>query len=974
MSENKRIEDINEILTEELAKRKLYVSNDKLEYLSKAVVQIYNRMNIGAAFNPNVIICAVDYETAYKFGYVLAEILEMFFPDICAEISEEELYGKKRIEKVRAESKVRIVRNFKAASPELLFDCLDKLEKDGWPQTVVLCTTTKDIEAIKDYNKQDYRLYNYMCGYKVFIPEVDESNIPELVFERLDREGYELTDGFKKKLDIYVRAVYQEASLSQKAFLEDLIHRIYQVHYQKLAEGMQLDESDVPYSEKAKKLEESELKELADSGRNDIPESKQEDKEDSSSHDEKREHQDINLIESLTINTDCETPSDTVNILITNVSKVSEKRRVKIYKDEESKLYNGEMTNEAPIKSIANRLGQKGEKLNAILFIESEEVRTGKISIGATTYSHIGYLKEKIEEFLGEYVKDTEFIDIEIKDEPSKDDVSTTVFEIYNKLLEMAEDNRNINIFIESNGGVRYVLTMLLSLTKTLENYYENVHIKEITSMVYDQNQNNDQNPTKIVNTKDVYDTAQITGIADEFVNYGRTNSLQRYVEGYLKDLTPDQRQDVQITLDKLKKISDDIQLCRSTLILDDFYGKNNLKSIIEEFTDKYKKKDIPAIISIFNHVLQLILNELNQTVYKDLKAVVVDEELKEDGANSVNLPQMIEWCLNKSFIQQALTFVAERLPLYLFVTGKISHNKNFSNKNIGNYEKHYYFIAHLQEFKDWVNKSRIDKILEMIEESGELKEIIPSEKWDSIRNYKGIPEAKITDDLIDIACKVTELIKEYRDLINKHRSFAAVSEDDLNRLFEKRFNKFKLNEEFHFSNQYTSTLHLALRGKCYDKDKKEKIVEISENLKSLEDIIVRTLHKIVSVAVDCSNSVYLAKAKEDYDALIEGLFIDEKLSDLFKYSELSNSLKIKYSEKQSEKFFIKDAFDSGHITSNMRYEDIQKLLYIYSVCKEQRNFSNHAYVSKDDRAVALNSECLKIVIKTLLRICESDN
>ena len=581
--------------------------------------------------------------------------------------------------------------------------------------------------------------------------------------------------------------------------------------------------------------------------------------------------------------------SDTINILITNVSTLSIRddgeiqNKTRVYKDEKGYIFSGKMTNEAPIKSIAYRLAKEGYRLDKILFIESDKVRKKEVLIENKEYSHVDYLKEKIRSFLGEgNKKHTEFIDVEIKDEPSKDDVSSTVFDIYKKLLEYIEPGKEIHIYIESNGGVRYVLTMLLSLTKTLENYYKNLHIMEITSMVFHPNSKEKQNhPVEIRNTKDVYNTAQITGIADEFLNYGRTNSLQRYINEYKDELTHEERADVDKVFSTLYKLADDIQLCRTAMILDDFYGDENLKSTIEAFCHKYDPA-ISSTISILVHLLQLILEDLNQTIYKDLNLEV------EKNPAIYYLPKTISWSLEKSFVQQSLTLCAERLPAYLLETGRIRLDQTLSSileeKDSQKFEKKYYFVAHFNEFVDELKKPGRKGLLQEIKKRNRLNRL-RDEDWNSIFKDFKLQDASYSADLSDLAEKVEKLCLDYMKLPSTFKEKA------LEDLFESHgFGKEALDAKVKISNKVTTSMRLALLG-MYEK---EGIVKVHENLVEKEQRIGKVLPVLVKIVLDQPEKASLLHEKKVYERMISELFAEDV--------ELKDNLIERYSSRQSQK------------------------------------------------------------------------
>ena len=948
-------------------KNSLFASPVDLDALKTAFIGLFNRMNGDKSFNANVLVCAADQDVSNQYGTILGEMLEKYYPDICLSVAESDFYYKLDNNDPRYESRrVLIVKNYEAASPDELYRKLSEIEMNEWLPAVILCTNTSSLDKLKEYELQDYRLFHYLCGYKVIIHDINESNIPELTFEMLENHGFKLTDDFRIKLNTYIKAVYPEAVLSGKAFSDDLVCRILQTHYHKINNDLTLDETDVPYSIKAKDLENAE----AHQDNNPIEDKANEKKtiENNQTVDHSTGSNDSEITK-LEINENIKITENTLNVLITNVSPVSVrdgKTQTRKYVDGDGNAFTGEMTNEAPIKSIAHRLGKDGYCLNKILFIESDKVKTKEVHLNNKDYTHIDYLKEKVDIFLGDYKERTEYVDIDIKDEPSKDDVSSTVFDIYNRLLGWTEEYKNVNIFIESNGGVRYVLTMLLSLTKTLENYYENVHISEITSMVLNRN------PVVIMNTKDVFDTAQITGIAEEFVNYGRISGLQHYIDGHKEGLKNDHVNEINVVLKKLNQTTDDLQLCRTAMILDDFYGNNNLKETIENFLKRYPDNNSNTTVTIFAHILKIILNELSQTIYRK------PYDMSEENP-AVYLPRAIEWCLNKSFVQQALTLSTEKLSEYLFVTKKIRLGKEFclilKDTNTGVYERNYYFFAHLQDFISKIKDSQINGALEHIK----AKNLLPFEDekdWQEIYITSQIPSSEISPTLSTIITEnLIKLINDYTGkILQKSVESSDLTETDLIEIFVANgFTAEDLNRNVQISNNVDKNpLGLTLRGNYINKDGRETT---HANLETLEDRIKKSLPKLVSMAIDKADLQIISKAKEDYDKIIDSLSYPPLIS---------LNLKNKFSKEQSKKFYVKSAINAGQIILNEdrgmnsnskepeNTEDrFQKLLYVYSLCKEQRNMSNHAHVPLEDEKVALNTENLKILIQKLLKLCE---
>lgn len=633
------------------------------------------------------------------------------------------------------------------------------------------------------------------------------------------------------------------------------------------------------------------------------------------------------------------------NIVITNVSPIrftdgtdgSEIERK--YVDAFGEIYTASMTNEAPIKSIIKRLADKGQILDKVICIASDMVRKKLVHPDYKDLTHNGLLEKKIEHYTLQYnFHKPIFEPIDISDEPDEKEVSKTIFDVTEILSkDRAESGRNVNIYIEANGGVRYVLTMLLSITKTLESYYDNIHIEEITSMVLNRE------PVQIMNTKSVYDTAQITGIVNEFILYGRINSLQRYMMERIaesSDMDDDAISDIEILLSKLSKISDDIQLCRTSMMLNDFYMNGGIRKDLLAFIAKYESSSISTVY-IFRHILKIILEEFDVTIYS---------EYREEKEIALYLPSVIEWCLNKEFIQQALTFCAERMPKYFIESGKIQLSSHmlqlYESRDPGEYEKEYFFITRMPEFFRQSTNSKINAVISYMQ--AKENTILSGEEWITTRKDTLFPDIDMSDRMKGIADNLILFCKEYKRNGNKPITVQA-----MDRILDKYgYQSLDTNTNIKISNNVSTSMSNALRG-VYVKDGKQLL---HPSLDTLNKRLVKVLPEMIRLRLDTGVTT------ECYDSILDDLFE--------KNAVLCNALKNRYSEKQSKKYYILEAIQTGYISSTLPPEQIQRLLYLYSLCKEQRNLSNHAYVSQENVEIAMNSKQLYIVIDTLLGMC----
>lgn len=384
-----------------------------------------------------------------------------------------------------------------------------------------------------------------------------------------------------------------------------------------------------------------------------------------------------------------------MNIMITNVStiflpKISNSKYS--LSDDPEVITDGVITNEAPIKLIMQELKKENDKLDEIIFIVSKkaarEIKEPSVEalqkmdkgqlelvgdvVGETAVS---YLKKKIQDAAVKYECDIpEMKEVSIKDEPDDKDVVKCIMKVQDRLLKKSEEvgeNGIVNVHIEANGGIRYVMVMLTSIMNVLESQYKNINLQNVFSTVYDSG----SFVNMVRNTKSTYISAQLVAAVNEFTNYGRISSLKNYFDmRHSMDNSKDtwlMWNDIDKCIEKLSEISEALQLCRSSVILELFYGKRDssefgINAILNKFKEEYKNSDF-ADAKIFSYVIDII-NKQYAYLYEN-----IDENDNKDAIN--NLPRVIKWCVDKDYIQQAITIYIEKMPEYYF------HNEYIDKK-----------------------------------------------------------------------------------------------------------------------------------------------------------------------------------------------------------------------------------------------------------------------------------------------------
>lgn len=644
---------------------------------------------------------------------------------------------------------------------------------------------------------------------------------------------------------------------------------------------------------------------------------------------------------------------NSVNIMITLVSKYSGKTNPDLYVDEACQEYQGIMTNEAPIESVMNHLNEAGSKLDTLILIESTSVKNEKHAgfgeYDCKTSDQI--LMERLEAWCASTKIDMPIsYVVDLADEPDASDAAKTVLCVYDKIKEyVSNPDQKVKIYAESNGGIRYVVMMLLSMLMSLESMHENLHIETVLSMVYGVT------PTRIVNQKSIYGTARLTGIVNEFINYGRISGLNKYMDEWKDDLQADEKTAIYEMIGKLAKLSEDIQLCRTAVILKDLYENGGIREEIRQYKRRNHEGETVGA-KIFSFLLDQIEKELEEPIYGGL----TNEKLQDDDDIIKYLPKVIKWCLDKEFVQQALTLCAERLPKYIVLSGNMNLSRHDMWQNFKydtKYEKNYELVTNLSSIFDGKNGMHLVEARQAVIYK---KIMVKCGRDIRLLSFMQSCEEMAGDQTAEIGYIPP---KEWEDIWNFAAEYLTNDNLDVDKMAQKhlkeKWSDWK-EKTVHLSSQKSTNVIWALCGKYLDggtpKDyKRTEGFDKNDRLKAVLPVITKEL--------------ILNETRRETACLYER-FVDGLIGIS---PELANKIKRAYAAKQGAKYYILDACrkgcivgKDGQIMNENEMMRLQRILYLYSICKEQRNLANHA--NEDEEVLALDFSELKLVIITLLR------
>lgn len=185
--------------------------------------------------------------------------------------------------------------------------------------------------------------------------------------------------------------------------------------------------------------------------------------------------------------------------------------------------------------------------------------------------------------------------------------------------------NNPINLYIDVQGGKRSETTAMIAITELLRR--QNVTIKGRYANDFSPSSSG---PYRIHTVDEEYNTFELVTAMTEFNRYGRGEGLKVYFEGredeFAKQLA-----------DAINNVAQSIQLCDM-----DRFG--NAIRMIGALHNRYDEASTSDVLSI---------------IYKDIMG-----DYKSLISSPVNdYVTQIEWCINKGFIQQALTIIESKMP-----------------------------------------------------------------------------------------------------------------------------------------------------------------------------------------------------------------------------------------------------------------------------------------------------------------------
>lgn len=439
------------------------------------------------------------------------------------------------------------------------------------------------------------------------------------------------------------------------------------------------------------------------------------------------------------------------NVLLLAMSTLPGKKGVTRYFEKNSSVDGNYLSQLEPVpKMLAEVLSKEDKKIDYIYVLNSWQTENKKVFVSNDESKNIYYSNEYKEYTAFEYFKercaslvDSEnIINISLEKVKDKVEVSQALYDFTNQLIELTKDS-TINLYVDIHGGLRDSFTVVDSVLMLMKNMY-NVNLVDM----YSVKQKDVKTGYEVVSVKNEYTIYDFVGGMHEFLSFGRSNGLIKYVEEEMEKESDDSElhEKNQALVDAINMFSDGISLNQAGLFSDrlsELAGKVNGVS--------YKKN--------FGIVKQLISN--NYVAYIDKIENKNGEQSRYDllGIEKNYLPAQLKWCLDKDLLQQTLTLIESVMIEFLISEGIVSYPEC-----IEDYKDAFDDWVNLSLFEYGSNRTRIMKC------NGEECEMYPGQPMSYFKEYTEF-FCRMDNDLAEQGKSKIEIENEILRRIYNHRN-----------------------------------------------------------------------------------------------------------------------------------------------------------------------------------------------------------
>lgn len=451
-------------------------------------------------------------------------------------------------------------------------------------------------------------------------------------------------------------------------------------------------------------------------------------------------------------------------------------------------------------------------------------------------------------------------------------DCVLTMAEAVRDYVSELPEGTEVTLHVDLTGGMRHSNMMMIVLMRLIE--YSGVQVGDILYA------NITGNAVRVERVNNIYSMFNLLAGASEFVNYGSVKALEAFFPAATRSL------ELAILIVAMRNFSDEIKLCHAGKLVE---AAKELATAIRNFGSQKK-----------TNTAERLMAQLETRIMHDYSTLLHDDS----GAL-----ELIEWCLERDYLQQALTLYVERVPEVLLDKGIITLTPKLrecvESQNVGSDNLALFFLTKMVSSKA---AKEVEKLAPAV---GKSYSDLQRTATDRLRGLKNLLRGLMNGLKNDSVTK-EEALQQWRDYLYADDT---VEPDNLERSERHLLELFSWHEN----------------------------PEILADMDVEGDSFYAQLAKRV-----CDTTQGLDEA--DFAALSSG----QQLSRIVNY--LANSI----SEKDMAKLFtnirpqyatrLVSMADAGLLLLSVTSTEFRAILDDYRDIKQERNSSNHARLDEEVR------------------------
>jgi len=285
-------------------------------------------------------------------------------------------------------------------------------------------------------------------------------------------------------------------------------------------------------------------------------------------------------------------------------------------------------TNESAVRWTAETLKRQQEKLDCLFYFSTNRTKENitykdkNKHIHKYHRTHEAVFLDLVRPFVEHCVR------IDYDERSQTEESVRQVLEMADTIRSFMEEQEwapeDAALHADFTGGFRHASMMMLSVMQLLK--YRGIRTM---SVLY-----SNRNEQQVENVTDIYRMFNLISGADEFINFGSTREITAYMEG------SEQTRETKRLLQTMRDFTNAVRICRT--------GKITplAKKLQEALRDFEQAGAVSLQEKIFLRILEVFKSE-----YGSL--------LQDDFTNF----DIIRWCVEKGYLQQAMTLCSEWIP-----------------------------------------------------------------------------------------------------------------------------------------------------------------------------------------------------------------------------------------------------------------------------------------------------------------------